>query len=117
MTVFGTMKIDLLVGAKRAGDDLFIRVHELAAKYGIAERHVREVLVEMHKDKLIRISAFHESGVVKPLEWWPDSEFFFNYASDGFNKRVRLLARGAEFLEQLSADESETPKRAIGFHG
>jgi hypothetical protein len=118
MTVFDKMKIEFLRGLKAAGDEVqHFRVHELAAKYGVKESYVREKLVEWHTDKLIRLSAFHESGAVRPLEEWADSEYFFNHVSDSNYKRVRLLARGAEFLEQLPADEPETPKHAIGFHG
>ena len=116
MTVFDKMKIEFLHGLKVAGDEVHIRVQELANKYGIEQRYVREKLVEWHTDKLIRLSAHHESGAVKPLEQWPDTEFFFNYTSDSNHKRVRLLVGGAEFLEQLSADEPEAPKHAIGFH-
>ena len=118
MTAFEKMTIDLLNAGKVArGDDFHIRVHELAHKYGIEQGYVREKLVELHTNKLIRLSAYHESGAVRPLEGWPDPEYFFNYSSDSNYKRVRLLVRGAEFLERLSADGSETPKRAIGFHG
>ena len=117
MTVFDKMKIEFLRGLKAAGEEVqHFRLPELASKYGIKEGYVREKLVEWHNDKLIRLSAFHESGAVKPLEEWPDPEYFFNYASDGNYKRVRLLARGAEFLEQSQAEEPATPKHAIGFH-
>jgi hypothetical protein len=69
-----------------------------------------------HNDKLIRLSAFHERGAVKTLEVWPDPKYFFNCASGGNYKRVRLLARGAEVLERSQAEEPATPKHAIGFH-
>lgn len=110
------VKIEFLRGLKAAGDEMHFLVPQFATKYGIEQRHFRERLVEWHTDKLIRLSAFHESGAVKPLEEWPDPEYFFNYASDGNYKRVRLLVRGVEFLEQLSAEDPETAKRAIGFH-
>jgi hypothetical protein len=118
MTSFDAMKIEFLVRLKDARDDVHFLVGELAGKYGIQESYVREKLVEWHTDKLIRLSAFHQDVIGgKPLEEWRDPEFFFNYALDGNRKRARLLARGAEFLEQVSADEAEAPKRAIGFHG
>jgi hypothetical protein len=117
MTAFDTMKIEFLTRLKDARDEVHFLVSELTGRYGIQESHVREKLVEWNTDKLIRLSAFHESGAVKPLESWRDPDYFFNYASDGNHKRALLLARGAEFLEQLPADEAETTKRAIGFHG
>lgn len=117
MTAFDKMKIEFLTQMKDARDEVHFLAGELAGKYGIEEGYVREKLVEWHTDNLIRLSGFHQSGAIKPLEEWPNSEYFFNYALDGNRKRVRLLARGAEFLEELAADEPETPKRAIGFHG
>jgi hypothetical protein len=117
MTKFDKMRIGLLIRAQAAPDDARIRVHEIADEYGVEERFVRETLVQLHTDKLIRLSAFHQIGVVKPLEEWPNADNFFNYGSDGNYKRMRLLIRGAELLEKLSATvEAEPPKRAIGFH-
>jgi hypothetical protein len=117
MTVFDKMKTEFLILLQDARDEVHFLVGELAGKYAIKEGYVREKLVEWHTDKLIRLSAFHQSGAIKPLEEWPNSEYFFNYALDGNHKRARLLAHGAGFLEELFADEAETPKRAIGFHG
>jgi len=116
MTKFDKMRIGLLLRAKAAPDDARIRVHEIAHEYGVEERFVRETLVQLHTDKLIRLSAWDESRV-KALEDWPDADYFFSFVSDGNYKRVRLLARGAELLEKLSATvQPELPKRAIGFH-
>jgi pyrimidine deaminase RibD-like protein len=106
LTIFDQMTVDLLRGAKAAHDDLRIRVHELANKYGIDPKHVQEKLVELHADKLILLSAYHESGAVKPLEAWPDEDYFFAYTSDGNYKRIRLLVRGAERLETLQTSAS-----------
>lgn len=117
MTVFDKMKIEFLTRLNDARGEVHFHVSELTGKYGIQESYVRERLVEWHKDGLIRLSACDETNAVRYLEEWPDSEFFFNYGSDGGYKRVLLLARGAEFLEQLSTEAPETPKRAIGFHG
>jgi hypothetical protein len=117
MTVFDKMKIEFLTRLNDARGEVHFHVSELTGKYGILESHVRERLVEWHKDGLIRLSACDERNIVRPLEEWSNPEYFFNYGTDGGNKRVLLLADGAEFLEQFSADESGTPKRAIGFHG
>jgi hypothetical protein len=117
MTAFDKMAIGFLRRLEAAGDEVHFHVSELVNEYGIEERYVREKLVGLHNEKLIRLSAPNGSGAVKPLEWWPDREYFFNYASDGNHKRARLLLAGAEFLASLPADESEAPKRAIGFHG
>ncbi len=118
MTVFEKMTIDLLLGAKAAHDDLRIRTPELAHKYGVEERFVREKLVDLHAQKLIRLSAWDDNAVRdKPFDEWPDSDSFFAIRWDSGYKRVRLLVRGAELLETLSATvELEPPKRAIGFH-
>jgi|SRR5208283_5014762 len=117
MTVYDKMTIDLLLAAKTARGEMHIVVGQWASKYGVEERYAREKLVQLHQDKIIRLSAFHESKGVKPLEEWPDSDYFFNYASDGNHKRVLLLLKGEEFLERLLAhQEPEQPKRAIGFH-
>jgi hypothetical protein len=117
MTVFEKMKIEFLIRLQNERDEVHFHVNELAGKYGIKEGYVREKLVEWHTEKLIRLSAFHDKDGVKPLEQWPDPDYFFNYTSDANHKRARLLARGAEFLEGLSTYEPETPKHAIGFHG
>lgn len=103
MTVYDKMVIDLLLSAKTAGSEIHIVVAQWASKYGVEQRYAREKLVQLHQDKIIRLSAFHESKGVQPLEAWPDSDYFFDYASDGNHKRVTLLLKGAELLEQLAA--------------
>jgi hypothetical protein len=117
MTVYDKMTLDLLFRAKTAQNDIHIVVAQWAGEYGVPERFAREKLVQLHQDKIIRLSAFHESKGVQPLEAWPDSDYFFNYTSDGNHKRVLLLVKGDEFLERLLAQqEAEPSKRAIGFH-
>jgi hypothetical protein len=117
MTVYDKMTIDLLLAAKTARGEIHIVVGQWASKYNVEERYAREKLVQLHQDKVIRLSAFHESKSVQPLEQWPDSDYFFNYASDGNHKRVLLLLKGEEFLEGLlTQQETEPSKRAIGFH-
>ena len=59
--------IDLLVRAKTVGNEIHIVVAQLANQYGIAPRYVEEKLVELHNNKIIRLSAYYETGVVKPL--------------------------------------------------
>jgi hypothetical protein len=117
MTIYDKMTIDLLLALQTARGEMHIVVGQWASKYGVEERFAREKLVQLHQDKIIRLSAFHESKGVIPLEHWPDSDYFFNYASDGNHKRVLLLLKGEEFLERLlTQQEPEEPKRAIGFH-
>ncbi len=122
MTTFDKMKIEFLTRLKDAEKTVLGEVHflvgELAGKYSLQESYVRQKLVEWHRDRLICLSGYHQSdGAIRPLEEWRNSESFFNYPLDGNRKRAHLLAGGAEFLELVSADEAETPKRAIGFHG
>ena len=118
MTVFDKMKIEFLLRLKAAGDQILFLVPEFAAKYGIEQRYVREMLVEWHTEKLICLSAWDDNEVRdKPFDEWPNDGSFFAVRWDSGHKRSRLLVRGAEFLEELSADEPETPKHAIGFHG
>ena len=117
MTVYDKMTLDLLLRAKAAGQEIHIVVTQWASEHGVQQRFAREKLVQLHQDKIIRLSAFHDLNGVQPLEAWPDSDYFFNYASDGNHKRVLLLLKGEEFLERLLAQqEPEPPKRAIGFH-
>jgi hypothetical protein len=116
-TSYERLTIDLLERAKAAGQEFHIRVAELAEQYGMERRYVEEKLVELHNDKLIRLSAFHESRGILRLEEWQSSEQFFAYASDGNYKRILLLGKGAEFLERLALSAApESPKRGIGFH-
>jgi hypothetical protein len=117
MTVYDKMTLDLLLRAKTARGEIHIMVGQWASEYHVEERFAREKLVQLHQDKIIRLSAFRESKGVQPLEAWPDSDYFFNYASDGNDKRVLLLLKGEEFLERLLAQQGpEQAKRAIGFH-
>jgi len=116
LTIYDQMAIDLLVRAKTVGKEIHILVAQLANEYCIDQRFVEQKLTELHNDKIIRLSAYHETGVVKPLEDWPSPECFFAYASDGNYKRVLLLLKGAELLERLSPDEPDQRKQAIGFH-
>ena len=83
MTTYDKMVIDFLLQAKTARGEIHIVVRQWASKYGVEERYAREKLVQLHRDKIIRLSAFHESKGVIPLEEWPDSNYFFSYASDG----------------------------------
>lgn len=106
MKSYDKMKIELLSGAKAAPDYLPIRFHELALKYGIEQRHVCEKLVEFHTEKLIRLSAWDDNETRdKPFDEWPKDGSFFACRWDGNYKRVQLLVRGAEFLENLAASE------------
>ena len=120
MSKLERMTVDILRGAQIAGEsDLRIQTHVLAAKYETEERFVREKLVELHKNELIRLSAWDDSGRgIVPLEEWRNPDSFFDHPADARYKRVRLLLRGTEFLEKLSAieDKSIEPKRSIGFH-
>lgn len=117
MTVYDKMTLELLLTLKKTKSEIHIVVTEWAGRYGVEERFFREKLVQLHQDKIIRLSAFHESKGVQPLEAWPSTEVFFNYASDANHKRVLLLLKGEEFLERLLAQqEPEQPKQVIGFH-
>jgi pyrimidine deaminase RibD-like protein len=104
MNRYDKMKVELLGSAKAAHDYLPIRVHELALKYEIEQRHVCEKLGEFHAEKLIRLSAWDDNeGRDKPFDEWPNTDAFFACRWDGNYKRVQLLARGSEFLENLAA--------------
>src|SRR6266446_3078578 len=104
MNRYDKMEVELLGGAKAAHDYLPIRVHELALKYEIEQRHVCEKLGEFHAEKLIRLSAWDDNeGRDKPFDEWPNTDAFFACRWDGNYKRVQLLARGSEFLENLAA--------------
>jgi hypothetical protein len=118
MTKFDKMRIGLLLRAKDATDDARILVHEIAYEYGVEVRFVRETLVDLHTQKLIRLSAWDDNEVRdKPFDEWPRDDSFFAARWDSGYKRVRLLVRGAELLEKLSVTVGpEPPKRSIGFH-
>jgi hypothetical protein len=104
MNRYTELTVDLLQQARTAHEYLPIRVHEIAHKYGIETRYVQEKLVELHANKFIKLSAWDENeSREKVFDEWQSPEFFFAYASDGFYKRIRLLLRGAEFLENLEA--------------
>jgi hypothetical protein len=119
VTVYDRLTLDLLRRLKAVGGkEIHIVVAQLANEYGIEQRYVETKLAKLHEAKIIRLSAFHESKGVIPLEAWPSQEYFFNYASDGNHKRVLLLQEGDELLEQLTASETSEPqKQPIGFHG
>lgn len=104
MNRYDKMKAELLRASKAASDYLPIHTHELALKYGIAQRHICEKLAEFHAQQLIRLSAWNEKdNRDKPFHEWPDADYFFAYASDGNYKRIRLLVGGDEFLENLDS--------------
>ena len=104
MNRYEKFKIEILSDAQRAHEHLAIRTHELALKYGIDHRHVCEKLAELHTQQLIRLSAWNEQeNRDKPFDEWSNAEYFFAYASDGTYKRVRLLVRGAEYLENAAS--------------
>jgi hypothetical protein len=115
MNRFERFTIDMLRGAKGAKEAMHILTFQFAAQYEIEETFIRERLVELHTEKFICLSAW-DGTRDRPLVDWPNTDYFFNYASDGNHKRVRLLLRGAEFLENL---QSPTPvpesKPQIGF--
>ncbi len=115
MNRFERFTIETLQRAKQAPDALHIRTYQLAAQYEIEEKYIRERLVELHTEKLIRLSAWDETRD-KPFDEWPNADYFFDFASDGSHKRIRLLLRGAEFLENLPKPEPVPElKPPIGF--
>jgi hypothetical protein len=106
MNRYDKMKVELLSGAKAAPEYLPVRIHELSLKYGIEQRHVCEKLVELHAEKLLKLSAWDDNeGRDKPFNEWSDAAAFFACRWDGNYKRVQLLARGSEFLENSAATE------------
>jgi hypothetical protein len=116
MNRFERFTIDMLRGAQRAPEAMHILTYELAAQYGIEEKYVRERLVELHTEKFICLSAWDGTSD-RPLEDWPNAEYFFNYGEDGNHKRIRLLLRGAEFLENLRMPLPDPQQRPpIGFN-
>ena len=109
MNRYEKMKIELLSGAKAASEYLATRIHELAFKYEIDQRHVCEKLAEFHAEKLIRLSAWDDNeGRDKPFDEWPNADAFFACRWDGNYKRVQILVRGSEFLENLAASELQS---------
>lgn len=116
MNPFERFRIEILRRAKNANPNtgLRIRTSELASQYGIEERYIREQLVEFHKEKVICLSAWDETRD-KPIDDWRDTDLFFNFASDGFYKSVRLLLRGAEYLESLPKPQPVPESKPIGF--
>jgi hypothetical protein len=61
MTVYDKMMIDILLAVKTTRGEMHIVVGQWASQYGVEERFAREKLVQLHQDKIIRLSAFHES--------------------------------------------------------
>jgi hypothetical protein len=115
MTRFDVFRIEVLKGASRIPDGWPVRTHELANRYGIEERFVREILVKLHQQEFIELCAWDGSSH-RLLDAWPSVDYFFDFAFDGHYKKVRLLAPGAEFLESLKKPEAPpAPKSAIGF--
>ena len=116
MNRFDKMKFELLNIAESAPEYLAIRVHEFAIKYGIEQRHVCEKLVEFHVEKLIRLSAWDDNeNRDKPFDQWPNADAFFACRWDGNYKRVQVLARGSEFLANLTASEPRSIGQVVGF--
>jgi pyrimidine deaminase RibD-like protein len=115
MNRYEKMKIELLSGAKAASEYLAIRVHQLAFKYEIDQRHVCEKLAEFHSGKLIRLSAWDDNeGRDRPFDEWPNADAFFACRWDGNYKRVEILVRGSEFLENLAASELQSSGPQFG---
>jgi predicted ArsR family transcriptional regulator len=107
MNRFDQLTLELLEKARGASEYLPVRVNELASQTGIDQRHIREKLAQLHENRLIQLSAWDEKeGREKPFDQWPSADFFFNYASDGSHKRIRLLVTGAEFLEDLAQTDA-----------
>jgi hypothetical protein len=115
MDKFERFKIDLLGRAQVVSDALHIQTHQLSTLHQIEEKYVRELLLNLHAEKFIRLSAWDGSRD-KPLEEWPDANYFFNDTSERSYKRIRLLVRGAQLLGNLPKPLSgPEPKPPIGF--
>jgi pyrimidine deaminase RibD-like protein len=112
MNRYDKLKVEVLSAAKSAHEYLPIRTHDLATKYAIEHDHVCEKLVEFHKQQLIRLSAWNEQdNRDKPFGEWPGANYFFADASDSNYKRIRLLVRGAEFLEDRCGSTAQPPEQ------
>jgi hypothetical protein len=114
MSKYDDLKFEILKRAKNAGSQFAaIQTFTMAEKYKIADQYVRETLIELHSEKYIQLSAW-DGQQDKPFDQWQSANYFFNFGSDSLNRRVRLLARGDEFLENLT--QSISPARSpIGF--
>jgi hypothetical protein len=79
MNRFDTFAIDLLKRAKAGQDRLQVCTSELASKYEIEEKYIREKLESLHTEKYIRLWAQDAYGKDKPLDEWVNRTRFLGH--------------------------------------
>ncbi len=115
MNRFEKFTIETLQRAKSMREYLSIQTWGLAGQYDINERHIRERLLELQAEKYIRMSAW-DGNRDRPFEEWESADAFFDSTTDSGYKRIWLLIRGAEFLENLpQPDPRSDLNPRIGF--
>lgn len=88
-------------------DGRHVTTTALSLQYQIPEPYIRQLLLELVGDGLISIGAYDGHHVRQWDLWGTPEELFFNKTDNG-HVRVKLLAKGAEYLE-------DHPRRPIGF--
>jgi hypothetical protein len=89
------------------GDERRFQTLKLSRDYGISEAHVQEMLIGLASDGRISVCAYDGRQVRLWHRWENTNNMFFN-TTDGGDIRVKILAAGAELVEDL-------PKSKIGF--
>ena len=85
----------------RHPEEAHVRPFVLANDSGLAERHLRELLVGLHQERLIRLERWHDTlQSAVPYDQWPGAQFF-QATTDGGYVRITLLARGQELLDGI----------------
>jgi len=83
------------------------RPYQIARQYGIPEAHVRELLIQWARARLISVSHWDGSRA-RPWSEWSTPDAMFSDTADGGCVRVKLLAAGAALVQDL-------PAKPIGF--
>ncbi len=109
-------KYEEMVGAilSRARDagaqGYYLKPFLLGRQFQIETRHVRETLLTLASNKLVSLEVCCPGGF-RPFTDWKDPDEFFECGNTVGEIKVKLLAKGDGYLEQLR----ELKHRPIGF--